>query len=50
MVKEDKFEQLAALGLLAQASLRLGLDLFTSSFEEIQTAFSKQLGTEETDY
>lgn len=50
MVKEDKFEQLAALGLLAQASLRLGLDLFASSFEEIQTAFSKQLGTEEANY
>ena len=50
MVKEDKFEQLAALGLLAQASLRLGLDLFASSFEEIQTAFSKQLGTEAANY
>ena len=39
LVNDGQFEQIAALGLLARASLTLDIDVFTASFKDIEAAF-----------
>jgi 8-oxo-dGTP pyrophosphatase MutT (NUDIX family) len=43
MIVDGRFEQLAAIGILQTASLRLGVDVFIDNFAQIQEAFMRNL-------
>ena len=39
LVADGEFEQIAALGLLARASIALSTDIFTATLQDIEAAF-----------
>lgn len=43
MILDGRFEQLAAIGILQTASLRLGIDIFNDNFAKIHEAFKRNL-------
>ena len=44
LIKKEKYKQIAGLGVIQMASLVLGLDVLSSSIEDISKAFSSRIG------